>query len=336
MKIRTKIAFSSLFFLAVSSGVGAWCYLNIQKEERAFDDSRRAARTRAAVADIDYFVTRRVRALQNYVLLNDEAEKLQFQQAGTQVLQRLAVWRKSAVRREANDPDLPAVAAAFDSLSGPSEKIDALMEKGRRTEAMALVESDFVRASVSALKAIADAKNRSEASAIQAEQDMTAELRRNHWSLLAGVGLVVFFGLVFLVSFYRSVIHPIQLMKSWADRVAQGERNVPWRFPGKNELTDLATSLGEMAIQLTRPKAAPPPAPAPAAAPARGATPLSEAPAKAPPALDLPIAPAPVPAAKTPPPPKIQPEEFEEAVEGFREILAQMAGQTVSKSHKIG
>ena len=146
------------------------------------------ARTRAAVADIDYFVTRRVRALQNYVLLNDEAEKLQFQQAGTQVLQRLAVWRKSSVRREANDPDLPAVAAAFDSLSGPSEKIDALMEKGRRTEAMALVESDFVPASVSALKAIADAKKRSEASAIQAEQDMTAELRRKHWSLLAGVG----------------------------------------------------------------------------------------------------------------------------------------------------
>lgn len=338
MKIRTKITLSSLFFLAVSSGVGAWCYLNIQKEERAFDDSRRAARTRAAVVDIDYFATRRVRALQNYVLLNDEAEKLQFQQAGTQVLQRLSLWRKSAARREVNDADLPAVAAAFDSLTGSADKIEALMEKGRRTEAMALVESDFVPASAGALKAIADIKNRSEASALQSEQDMTAELRRNHWSLLAGVGLVVFFGLVFLISFYRSVIHPISLMKSWADRVAQGERNVPWRFPGKNELTDLAASLGEMAIQLTRPKAAPP-----AAAPGSVAPPVrvwpspAETPAKTPPPVPSTPVPAPSPAAaKSAPPVKAKPEEFEDAVEGFREILAQMAGQSISKSHKIG
>ena len=343
MKIRTKITLSSLFFLAVSSGVGAWCYLNIQKEERAFDDSRRAARTRAAVADIDYFATRRVRALQNYVLLNDEAEKLQFQQAGTQVLQRLALWRKSAAHRETNDADLPAVSAAFDALSGPAEKVETAMDKGRRTEAMSLVESEFVPASAGALKAIADIKNRTEASALQSEQDMTAELRRNHWSLLAGMGLVVFFGLVFLVSFYRSVIQPIHLMKSWADRVAQGERNVPWRFPGKNELTELATSLGEMAIQLTRPRAAPPAAVAAAAsvAPAARVWPSpTETAGKTPPPVpsDPPVAPATPAPVKAPPPaaPKVKPEEFEDAVEGFREILAQMAGQTVPKSQKLG
>lgn len=333
MRFRTKIVFSSFFFLAVSAGVGAWCYLNIQREEGAFRESRRAALTRAAVADIDYFFTRRVRALQNHVLLNDEAEKLQFQQAGTQAESRLSQWKKSAADGRASAAEEPAVRAAFAALADPSGKIMDLMERGRKAEAMALVEKEFLPASAAALKAIAEVKSRAEASAQRADQDMMAELRRNHLALLGGLGLIAFFGLVFLVSFYRSLMRPIHLMKSWADRVAQGERNIPWRFPGQNELTELATSLGEMAIQLTRPKAVPPrsaaahaaePAPAPAV-PAATTPTASPAPAPA----------RPAPAAKAAAAAKGKSEEFEEAVEGFRELLAQMAGQT-GRSQKIG
>lgn len=339
MKIRTKVTLSSLFFVAVSSGVGAWCFLNIQKEENAFAESRRAAKTLAVVSDIEYFLTRQGRALQNYILLNDEAEKLQFQQAESNLKNRMTAWKKAAENGEARGEEIPNVQKAYDLLAAPARKINGFMDEGKKVPAMGLVDSEFAPASKKSQTLFKEVKTRVEAGAQEAEVQMLKQVRENHWALMAGLGLVVFFGLVFLISFYRSVSRPIRMMREWADRIAQGEKNVPWEFTGRNELTDLAASLGEMAIQLTRPRAVPAPAtPVPPPAPTVVLAP--SAPAKDPrpePAAVLPAPTTPAPAAPvvSPPAPPRQ-DEFEDAVEGFREILAGMAGESKSKNRKIG
>jgi CHASE3 domain sensor protein len=193
MKIRTKVTLSSVFFLAVSSAVGSWCYLNIKKEETAFAQSRRATRTLAAVSDIEYFLTRQGRALQNYVLLNDEAEKLQFQQAESQMKSRLKTWRQTADNGETQGDEIANVQSAYELLATPARKINGLMETGKKTTAMTLVDSEFVPANKKATALFKDVKTRVETGAQQAEANMLLEVRQNHLTLMGGVGLVCSF-----------------------------------------------------------------------------------------------------------------------------------------------
>ncbi|MBP9128067.1 MAG: HAMP domain-containing protein [Elusimicrobia bacterium] len=262
MRIRSKVILFVLLFLTVSGAAMAWCYLNIRREEAAFLENRRAMKTLAALTDIEYFLVRQVRLLENYVLLGDESERLQLVQAVTQTRQRLDDWDKAAQRGESNGSERVAVQQVHETIAKSSNKIRGLLAANKRVQAMALTEKEFTPVSARALEAFGSIKQRVQIAKEEAESRVSLELRFSHMGLLGGLGLVSFFGLVSLLALYRTVIRPIQSMKNWADRVARGEKAVPLAgFKGANELTELAQSIGEMAIQLTRPKAYPPPLP---------------------------------------------------------------------------
>ncbi|MBL8022875.1 MAG: HAMP domain-containing protein [Elusimicrobia bacterium] len=357
MKIRSKVILYALFFAVASGGVMEWCYLNIRREEAAFLNGRRAMKTLAAVTDIDYFLVRQVRLLENYVLLGDESERLQLVQADSQMQQRLAEWEQAAQEGRAHGEELSVVQSIQESIRVPSNRIRGLIAKAKRTQAMALVEKEFTPASEQALKLFNEVKSRVESAKAESELRVLDELRRNHLGLMGGLALVALFGLGFLLALYRSVIRPIQKMRQWADRVARGEKgHAMAAFAGKNELTDLAQSIGEMAIQLTRPKASPPPSIDPKIP--MGPSPEKPLPMEPPP-LGVPIPtpppgpslesffPVPTappvgvpmdsipPTAPSAPPPKPL-DDFEESVNEFREILTQLAGKVDPKSHRQG
>ena len=164
---------------------------------------------------------------------------------------------------------------------------------------------------------------------------MLDNLRRNHMNLLGGLIFLAVLGLTFLLWQYRATIGPVNALRRWADRMARGERNVPLGFWGQNELMDLAQSIGEMAIQLMRPRSLPVErraAPAVAGPSEVGALVAAVAPAPAPSAVPPP---APVTAKTTPLGDKAK-DNFEEAVDEFRDVLAQLAGQQPNKSRKLG
>lgn len=262
MRIRTKVFLFALLFLTVSGAAMAWCYINIRREETAFLENRRAMKTLAAVNDIEYFLVRQARLLENYVLLGDESERLQLVQAVIQTRRRLDDWDKAAQRGEANGAERMAVQQVHETIAKSSNKIRGLLAAGKRVQAMALTEKEFAPVSARALAAFGAIKQKIQTAKDEAENRVGLELRLSHMGLMAGLGLVSFFGFVSLLALYRTVIRPIQSMKNWADRVARGEKAVPLAgFKGANELTELARSIGEMAIQLTRPKAYPPPLP---------------------------------------------------------------------------
>lgn len=262
MRIRSKVILFVLLFLTVSGAAMGWCYLNIRREEAAFLENRRAMKTLSALTDIEYFLVRQVRLLENYVLLGDESERLQLVQAVTQTRKRLDDWEKAAQGGEANGAERAAVQQVHETISKSSNKIRGLLAAKKRVQAMALTEKEFTPVSARALSAFAAIKQRVQTAKEEAESRVSLEIRLSHMGLMAGLGLVSFFGLVSLLALYRTVIRPIQNMKNWADRVARGEKAVPLAgFKGANELTELAQSIGEMAIQLTRPKAYPTPLP---------------------------------------------------------------------------
>lgn len=296
MRIRSKVILFVLLFLTVSGAAMGWCYLNIRREEAAFLENRRAMKTLSALTDIEYFLVRQVRLLENYVLLGDESERLQLVQAVTQTRKRLDDWDKAAQRGEANGAERVAVQQVHETIAKSSNKIRGLLAAKKRVQAMSLTEKEFTPVSARALAAFAAIKQRVQAAKEEAESRVSLELRFSHMGLMGGLGLVSFFGLVSLLALYRTVIRPIQSMKNWADRVARGEKAVPLAgFKGANELTELAQSIGEMAIQLTRPKAYPPPLPTAAPAAAKGAhlaravTPPSSAPTPPSPVAVVPI-----------------------------------------------
>ncbi len=362
MRIRSKVILFSLLFALASSAVVAWCFTTIRREEAAFVNSRRAIKTYAAVTDIEYFLVRQVRLLESYVLLGEESERLQLVQASAQTYQRLEEWAVAFKKGEAHGAEILIVKDAADAIAVPAKKIRGLIDLGKRTQAMALVEKEFSPASRQALNKFNAVKRRVQDAKIQSENLVVQELQQSHLGLMGGLGLVVFFGLTFLWALYNAVIRPLHNMRTWADRVARGEKGLAMAaFSGKNELTELAQSLGEMAIQLTRPKAYPPTPPAFKAPPELPPLPIfseppAPPPAPAPPALtstpvtalqgfSLPAeaaipAPTPVtlpretpPAAPRSPEPSPPPkDDFEEAVNEFREILTQMGSKEPPKS----
>ncbi|MBK8575538.1 MAG: HAMP domain-containing protein [Elusimicrobia bacterium] len=173
---------------------------------------------------------------------------------------------------------------------------------------MALVEKEFSPNSRGALIKFDGIKRRVQNAKVQSENTVVRELQRNHLGLMGGLGLVVFFGLAFLWALAHAVIRPIQNMRAWADRVARGEKGLAMTaFSGKNELTELAQSIGEMAIQLTRPKAYPPPLPEPKAPPKLPAVPVPPVPAPKIPAPETPPVLSPAALRSVIPPPIVPP-----------------------------
>jgi HAMP domain-containing protein len=349
VRIRSKVFFFSLLFAAASSAVMAWCFINIRREEAAFVNSRRAMKTFAAVTDIEYFFVRQVRLLESYVLLGEESERLQLVQATAQARQRLEEWEEAVNQGKAHGVEVPAVQAVAEAIGVPANKIRSLIAQGKRTQAMEQVEKEFSPASARALKKFNAVKMRVEDTKNETELLVVQEFQRSHLGLMAGLGLVVMFGLGFLWALYSAVIRPIQKMRAWADGVARGEKGLAMTaFSGQNELTELAQSLGEMAIQLTRPKAYPPSLPEAKVPPvSRPPSAIPSTPAISPqPVVSVAVPPnasaqsvvkpptvtpvdkvLPAPQPPTPPSPPVAPpkDDFEDAVTEFREILTQMA-----------
>lgn len=360
MRIRSKVFLFSILFTAASSAVMAWCFINIRREEAAFVNSRRAMKTFAAVTDLEYFFVRQVRLLESYVLLGDESERLQLVQATAQSRQRLAEWQEAVNQGKAHGGEIPAVESVAQAIAVPANKIRGLIAQGKRTQAMGVVDKEFSPASARALTKFNAVKLRVEDAKNETELFVVQEFQRSHLGLMAGLGLVVLFGLGFLGALYRSVIRPIQKMRAWADGVSRGEKGLAMTaFSGQNELTELAQSLGEMAIQLTRPKAYPPSLTGAKVLPGpTSPSPTHSASAISPPSVGpvggSPVSPAhkvvkspsvtPVekvlPATQSPPPsaPPVAPpqDEFEDAVTEFREILTQLAGKETSKDRRSG
>lgn len=346
MRIRLKVILFSLLFALASGAVMGWCFINIRREEAAFVHSRRAMKTFAAVTDIEYFLVRQVRLLESFVLLGDESERLQLVQASLQTRQRLEEWEGAVTKGEALGEDLPAVHSVFDAIAVPANKIRSLLAGGKRSQAMALVEKEFSPNSRRALIKFDGVKRRVQEVKNQSEIGVVQELQHSHLGLMAGLGLVVVFGLAFLSALYLAVINPIQKMRTWADRVARGEKGLAMAaFSGENELTELAQSIGEMAIQLTRPKAYPSAIPEQKDLPMPSRAPTPPAPARPSLAPAAPVvAPAPVsspppsssaPASPEPPPPAPPvSDNFENAVNEFRDILTQMGKKTPDKNRR--
>jgi HAMP domain-containing protein len=362
VKIRSKVILFSLLFALSSAVVISWCFITIRREEAAFVNSRRAIKTFAAVTDIEYFFVRQVRLLESYVLLGDESERLQLVQASAQARQRLQEWASAVQQGEAHGEEIPAVQAVSDAIGVPANTVRGLIAHNKRTQAMALMVKEFSPASHQALLKFDGVKRRVQDAKARSENSVILELQRSHLGLMGGLGLVVLFGLVFLSALYRSVIRPIQNMRDWADRVARGEKGLAMTaFSGQNELTELAQSIGEMAIQLTRPKAYPPPLPAEKAPPPPPSREVPSVPAttqtpSVPPVGDEPdsvpgssmslqgwaipqVSDSP-PLSPTPPdltrpqPPVGDPpvkDDFDQAVTEFRDILTRM-GRTVPPS----
>ncbi len=335
MTLRAKVTLFSFLFLAASGAVGAWCLINIRREEDAFNRSRLALNTHAAVTDIEYFLNRQSRALANYVLLGDEAEKLQLVQAQTRCRQRVEDWQKAVQAGNAVGDEIRIVQGLLKRVAGEAQTVLKGVDAGRRVEAMEAVEKTFGPVFDRALKDFHAVKGRTEDAKAEAEAGMLDNLRRNHMNLLGGLIFLAVLGLTFLLWQYRATIGPVNALRRWADRMARGERNVPLGFWGQNELMDLAQSIGEMAIQLMRPRSLPVErraAPAVAGPSEVGALVAAVAPAPAPSAVPPP---APVTAKTTPLGDKAK-DNFEEAVDEFRDVLAQLAGQQPNKSRKLG
>jgi hypothetical protein len=81
---------------------------------------------------------------------------------GVKCVQRLKEWDEAVDHGEAHGDELPVIRSLQKSIGMPANKIRSLISKGKRIQAMALVEEEFFPVSSEALKTFNEVKSRVE------------------------------------------------------------------------------------------------------------------------------------------------------------------------------
>jgi hypothetical protein len=144
--MRTFLRTAVLLTVLAVSGVGISRLLVVRSRvERSVQESGRAAlRVQQLGDEVEFFMNRRFRSVQNFVLLSDEAEKLQDQQGAQQTEAKLDTWREWTKKGGGSSEDWAAMNDAHHRIATLEKEILGLMDEGRRTDAMERVQGNFL------------------------------------------------------------------------------------------------------------------------------------------------------------------------------------------------
>src|SRR5262245_60098114 len=123
MSFKGKIAFSFSLFVLLVAGLGAGLVINSFREEKAFRAGRNSLRVQYMSQEVDYFLNRKFRAVQAYVLLGDEAEKLQIRETESVIQKKLDTWTQWVKKGEAPADDLASMKEVNKSVSEIAGKV---------------------------------------------------------------------------------------------------------------------------------------------------------------------------------------------------------------------
>jgi CHASE3 domain sensor protein len=291
MTLQRRVIISSAVFTVCSSALAVLQWANIHREEAAIRRAAAANRVERLAREADYFVGRKIRAVKSYAFLGEEAEKLQYEQAHAQLSKVFAAW-ENVVRDEGVPPEtLRRLRKVDGALSGAAAPVLELTDAGKRSQAMDRVEGDFGKSSDLSRAEIKEVADRLRQAADAEDAATSRRVMVNHTASLAVVTLLGVMGLGFMVNFYRTVLAPVRSIRDWAVGMTEG-KTVALAVSGDTEIAQMVGTLVRMVEALLRRQET--------AAAARPTPVVAEGSLA----------------------PRRRHDDLEEAVEGFRDVLA--------------
>jgi methyl-accepting chemotaxis protein len=246
MTFKTRVTLSFGLFIVLVASLGAGLMINSLREEKAFRLGRNALRSQFMSQEIDYFMSKKFRAVETFVMLQEELEKTVIDETDRVLQKKFEVWEQWVKTGDASAQELAEIKEVYAAARTAEGKILALMDEGSKEGAMRLVGTDFRPLSKKALAKLKELTTKKADDAAQAEATMQRVVRQGHMTSVAGVLLSLVLGIVLAMSLYNSVQLPMKVLTAWSEQIAKGHLHVSLNLPGDSEMGRVASNFNEM------------------------------------------------------------------------------------------
>lgn len=252
MTFKTRIAMSFGLFILLTAGLGVGLMVNSFREEKAYHAGRNALRVQFMTQEVDYFVNKKIKSVEAYVMLEEELEKYAIVEVDSVLKKKFDVWESWVKAGDASGPELMEVKEVYAGLGAAEGKVLELMDRGNKSAAIQLIGSEFRPQAKKAREKLKDVSTKKVQAAIESERMMQKVVRQSHMTSIAGVLLALILGVVLAMSLYNSVMLPMKVLSMWSDQIAKGHLHVSLDIPGNSEMGHLAHNFNDMVQNLTR------------------------------------------------------------------------------------
>jgi methyl-accepting chemotaxis protein len=249
---KTRIAAYFGLFILLTAALGLGLMVNSYREEKAFHAGRNALRAQFMAQEVDYFVNKKIKSVEAYVMLEEELERYSIQEADGVLDKKFETWERWVKEGDASGPELMQVKDVCAGLKAVQQKISTLMDEDLKVPAIKMVNDEFRPLAKKARERLKGIAERKVQEAVESERQMQKVVRQSHMTSVAGVLLAVILGVVLAMSLYNSVMLPMKVLLMWSDQMAKGHLHVSLDIPGNNEMGRLATNFNEMVQNLSR------------------------------------------------------------------------------------
>lgn len=246
MSFKTRVILSFGLFILLVAGLGAGLMINSFREEKAFRLGRDALRSQFMAQEIDYFMNKKFKAVEAYVLLQEDLEKTVIDETDGVLKKKFDVWDQWVKTGDASGAELSEIKDVYSGARASEEKVLALMDEGAKPAAMHAITTDFSPLAKKARDKLKEITAKKAEDAVQAERDMQRVVRQGHFTSIAGVFLSLILGIVLAMSLYNSVMLPMKVLFMWSEQIAKGHLHVSLNLPGESEMGRLAHNFNEM------------------------------------------------------------------------------------------
>jgi methyl-accepting chemotaxis protein len=246
MTFKTRVALSFGLLITLTAGLGGLLMINALREEKAFRLGRNALREQFMAQEIDYFMNKKIKALETYVMLEEELEKIVIDEAESVLKKKFQIWEEWTKTGDASKTDLTQVREIHLGLRQVEEKALGLMDKDAKATAMGLVGGEFRKLSKAAREKLREITAKKVQDAVSAERTMTRVVRQTHMTSIAGVLLAIIVGVALAMSIYNSVMLPMKVIAMWSEQIAKGHLHMSLNLPANSEMGRLAGNFNQM------------------------------------------------------------------------------------------
>jgi methyl-accepting chemotaxis protein len=252
MTFKTRVILSFGLFVALVAALGAGLIVNSRREEAAFRAGRNALRAQFMAQEVDYFVNKKIKSVEAYVMFGEDLERYSIQEADGVLDKKFEVWERWTRDGDASGTDLAQVKSVNAGLRVVEEKVRGLMGMGSKAAAMGTVSGEYRSLAKKAREKLKEIAARKVQEAVESERSVQRVARQSHLTSGAGVLVALILGIALAAGLYNSVMLPMKVLAMWSEQIAKGHLQVTLNIPGNSEVGRIAQNFNGMVQNLAQ------------------------------------------------------------------------------------
>lgn len=251
MTIKHKLAFSFVVMILLVAIVGIIMFLSSRLREKYYVRTVETMVVSNMVKEISFFIDQQLRAVDYYILLEDNEERRRFEEYVDIIKGKFDEWYHVVVNEIIKD-EITELEDMYTTATRTARRVIATQVRGSRRKAIDMMDSVFLpqeKKLRERLKKLVEEKTQSAREAqIKADQIF---MQQTYVS--AGVVvLAILLGGVLSVLIFNSIARPLNELKKGAAEIGSGNLDYSLTLEKDDEFGELARSFSEMAGNLKK------------------------------------------------------------------------------------